>query len=1125
MNPSNHEQSNPPAPAIQTFVSGGITYTAPQLQSQHEALIRASGIDDAIAAARGYKSVVTKAELRHLGFSDAQAQIEGLLIPIHGVDGNIVLHQFRPDKPRFVNAKPLKYEPPKGARMVLDVPPGARARLGDPAVPLFITEGVRKADSAVSHGLCAIDLLGVWNWRGKNERGGTSALADWERIALNGRMVYLCFDSDVMTKAPVYDAMVRLKAFLESKKASVQVVYLPPGSAGEKVGLDDFFASGHQVSDLLMLASKDLREPPNGFRNRRYTEEDEGLVYWKETEDGPRPVHLANFHVKIAHEVVLDDGVDETRQYKLSATVPAGPTGRHRTFMVPTREYRGLNWADTHLGAHSIIFPGPSIREHVPVAIKVVSGEPPERRLYAHTGWRDIDGKPAFLTAGGALGADGIVPGVSVSLPPALSQMILPEPPGGRDLIDAIRTSTRMLDVMPDIVTVPLFLATYRAPLGPADLTVAIIGVTGEGKSELAALGQQHFGAGYVRTRLPAAWSGTANANEGLLFAAKDVLCVIDDFAPRGSEMDVSRYHRDAERVIRAQGNQTGRARMRADASLKAQKPPRGLLLLTGEDVPRGESVRARMLVCEVPQGSMQWKLLGQLQKAGADGLYAKAMSGYIRWLAPQYRLLSDRVRDAVQRLRSKAELSGQHRRLPEILANLAVGSELFSEYAVAAGAFTPDEANSFNARCWSALGRVAANQTAHQGDSNPARRFIRLVGATISMGEAYVAGIDGKEPPDPGVWGWRDAREYSADMARWVPRGRLIGWIDVKERELYLHPEPAHAGAKKLARELGEDLDTTFGTIKRRLRDEGFLLRTDLGRDVFTYRKMVGGRRKDCLCLDPNVFGDLGYPPPDHPDQGGGGQGGSDPGPGGGGQSDHPITPSQSDGATPEKPMVGLVGSEEGGGQVSTVAGLVRSGESTIPTTASTTPVTEAGLPARVVLRYQKIRKGSCHGCHGQWPGAVRWFECIEEDTRDRYCAACEAKAPWGTAVIRDVPWNTWLEREEDEARQKKMILQRGGEQAGANPGRAVGLDPNAYGFEGAPVPPDSGSAPERPRSGLSGWQLTADVYANESQMLQDLAAGHREDSEIAPENSTEGMDAGNAPRDKAAPEEGGES
>jgi hypothetical protein len=146
------------------------------LLPQHAALLTASAITDEVAEARGYRSVTVKAELTRLGFSDRQARAPALLLPVHGATGGIALYQIRPDEPRIVDGKPIRYEAPHGSRMVLDVPPGALPRLPDPAVPLFVTEAVRKADAAASLGLCCIALLGVWNWRGSNESGRRTAL-------------------------------------------------------------------------------------------------------------------------------------------------------------------------------------------------------------------------------------------------------------------------------------------------------------------------------------------------------------------------------------------------------------------------------------------------------------------------------------------------------------------------------------------------------------------------------------------------------------------------------------------------------------------------------------------------------------------------------------------------------------------------------------------------------------------------------------------------------------------------------------------------------------------------------------------------------------------------------------
>jgi hypothetical protein len=138
-----------------------MTSETPSLLPQHQALIDSSAIDPEVAAARGYRSVTTKAELQRLGFSASQTRVPALLIPIHDVHGQIATYQARPDEPRIREGKPLKYETRRGSRMVLDVPPGCRDRLADPSIPLFITEGARKADAAASHDLCCIAVLGV----------------------------------------------------------------------------------------------------------------------------------------------------------------------------------------------------------------------------------------------------------------------------------------------------------------------------------------------------------------------------------------------------------------------------------------------------------------------------------------------------------------------------------------------------------------------------------------------------------------------------------------------------------------------------------------------------------------------------------------------------------------------------------------------------------------------------------------------------------------------------------------------------------------------------------------------------------------------------------------------------
>jgi len=136
--------------------------TTPTLLPQHAALIHASAISAEVAHERGYFTATTIADLKRYGFAEPQCRVPALGLPVWTVDGPIGLYQSRPDDPRVdtKNGKPIKYETASGSQMRLDVPPRARRFLGDPTTPLWITEGIKKADAAVSAGLCCIGLLG-----------------------------------------------------------------------------------------------------------------------------------------------------------------------------------------------------------------------------------------------------------------------------------------------------------------------------------------------------------------------------------------------------------------------------------------------------------------------------------------------------------------------------------------------------------------------------------------------------------------------------------------------------------------------------------------------------------------------------------------------------------------------------------------------------------------------------------------------------------------------------------------------------------------------------------------------------------------------------------------------------
>ena len=226
--------------------------TEPYLSPVHlEELRKGSAIHPKMIAGRGYTSIENPDNLP-AAFASYQRR-PGLLIPIRTVNGKIESWQLKPYQPRIGNnGKPLKYETAANVRQVLDVPEAVAPLLTNPMVALWITEGAKKVDAAISNQLGpAIGLQGVFGWRGTNEHGGKTALPDWEHIALNHREVILGFDSDVMSKQSVRHALERLAGFLASKGARVRYLLMPNLPDGSKCGLDDWFALGKTRDELM----------------------------------------------------------------------------------------------------------------------------------------------------------------------------------------------------------------------------------------------------------------------------------------------------------------------------------------------------------------------------------------------------------------------------------------------------------------------------------------------------------------------------------------------------------------------------------------------------------------------------------------------------------------------------------------------------------------------------------------------------------------------------------------------------------------------------------------------------------------------------------------------------------
>lgn len=584
----------------------------------------------------------------------------------------------------------------------------------------------------------------------------------------------------------------------------------------------------------------------------RYRVNEHGNLYYiKFTEKGgEEKVIIANFLAKPTREIIRDNGIDRDREFEIVGIVAGGQ--ELPAVNVPAKDFPSLSWVSPAWGLVANVEPGQGCKDKVRHAIQSLAQGIAQETIYGHIGWRKIGSEWVYLYTGGVIGADGPRAGVTVDPGNKLQSYKLPVPAVGPALKKAVRASLAVQRVAPTVTTVPLLAAVCRAPLAealPVDFSLFLAGATGAKKTCLTALVQAHFGAEFSDRNLPASWDSTANALEKLAFLAKDAVLVIDDFAPKGTANDVQGLHSNADRVLRAQGNLSGRSRMQSDMQLRTEYKPRGLIVSSGEDIPKGGSLRARGLILEVGPDDVNLGELTQSQTAAREGLFAETMAGYVKWLAPRMDELKKTLRAQHEEIRTQArEHEFKHDRTPDIIASLAMGLKQFLCYATEAGAMDEEEADKWYEEAWDALLAAGQGQAGHLASEEPTGRFLDLIAAALSSGKAHIANVFGWCPKDPILqsrYGWRDGQ--SGIQAQ----GDRIGWLDEDKKILMLNPDAAYATAQKLARDQNSSLPISQRVLWKRMAERGLILTEKDGKQTYnTVKRSAEGTRQRVLVL-----------------------------------------------------------------------------------------------------------------------------------------------------------------------------------------------------------------------------------------------------------------------------------
>lgn len=514
---------------------------------------------------------------------------------------------------------------------------------------------------------------------------------------------------------------------------------------------------------------------------------------------------------------------------------------------IPFDEYVDGSFV-AHLKVPGLDFLGTrSGKEKIVSAINAVSAAAEIVTSYRATGWRVVDGQDVYITAGGAIGADGWAQVVS-NLTGPLARYDLPSPCTGdpaRLRQAFLDHSAGLMNSFPDRVGAALLGTAYRAVLAPNEWVTVLTASPGVGKTGLAALTMHHFGELWDRNRPLTSLSGngaTANALRILAHRCKDALMYLDDNAPTtGLEAAYKRL----EEIIRMIHNAEDRARAnRSGDEVSSGGRPRTSALMTSEVPPRaGTSGERRALMVPLTREEISIDAIRALDTLSSRHGRALLMSSFLQWIARTGRA-SALERAAELRaefgswLRTHPRSAPIHQRHGDKITELWVGWALMLDFLGHTQALTAEETAQWRTRVADAL--VVAAETCEDPDmvTSTGQRVCELLRYAMANNIAYAADItDASLPPVrlESRTGWiaQVRHEDSVPVTTWRRSERAIhlGYVNTDvhraddcSAELVCTKSGLEATLKAAAAVMTDTSTLDLGTALRALAEEGVL-------------------------------------------------------------------------------------------------------------------------------------------------------------------------------------------------------------------------------------------------------------------------------------------------------------
>lgn len=474
---------------------------------------------------------------------------------------------------------------------------------------------------------------------------------------------------------------------------------------------------------------------------------------------------VSNFIPIIIGQYIIGQGRDRRAGIVLMGIDEYG--NELETINIEAQDIDSLKWIKNSWGFQYKVFP--KMKEQFLEVLEILVVNSITKKMSDQIGWVKDNEKYSYLHTRGVIGESD----KEVDVGDHLNNYFLPS-----EIVDiqkACQASLNLLEVADYEVTVPLLGLVYLSPLLQAikdagkmpEFVVWLFGTTGSRKTSLARVFLSHFGD--FTNSLPATFNDTYASIELKSHAIKDSLNLIDDYAPKQTRKHKDSQDEIAEKSIRAYGDRVSRGRANSNMVSQKQYIPRGMLLITGESIIRGNSTNARLIALELNKDSVNLRLLKEMQDK--IKLLNESMRGYIEWLLPQMNDKKDFIGDVLigyfNSYKSKMEIKYSdksiHGRTVEGCAWLKVGALSMLSYFEENSILSEEDFEEYMGIFDKYIEKILLKQDEITKCSSPLEEFLTILKESLDSNSIKINNlIDGSVAvDDDNTYGYKDDDYY----------------------------------------------------------------------------------------------------------------------------------------------------------------------------------------------------------------------------------------------------------------------------------------------------------------------------------------------------------------------------